>query len=54
MHSHITRTKQHHKPNDCGNDFVPIDVFCQNQASQIQGDDNAVVQIKNKPEIPFS
>jgi uncharacterized membrane protein len=27
--------------NDCGNGDTPIDVFCQNLASQIQGDDNA-------------
>jgi hypothetical protein len=28
--------------NDCGNGEVPIDVFCQNLASQIQGDHNTV------------
>jgi hypothetical protein len=28
--------------NDCGNDENPIDVFCQNLASQIQGDGNAI------------
>jgi uncharacterized protein YdeI (BOF family) len=28
--------------NDCGNGDTPIDVFCQNLASQIQGDGNAV------------
>jgi hypothetical protein len=27
--------------NDCGNDDTPVDVFCQNTASQIQGDNNA-------------
>jgi hypothetical protein len=27
--------------NDCGNGTTPIDVFCQNLASQIQGDNNA-------------
>jgi hypothetical protein len=27
--------------NDCGNGDTPIDVFCQNLASQIQGDNNA-------------
>ena len=27
--------------NDCGNGFYPINVGCQNTASQIQGDDNA-------------
>jgi hypothetical protein len=27
--------------NDCGNGFEPFDVFCQNLASQIQGDNNA-------------
>jgi uncharacterized membrane protein len=29
--------------NDCGNGDNPIDVFCQNLASQIQGDGNAAV-----------
>jgi uncharacterized membrane protein len=29
--------------NDCGNGDNPIDVFCQNLASQIQGDANAAV-----------
>jgi hypothetical protein len=28
--------------NECGNGEVPIDVFCQNLASQIQGDHNTV------------
>jgi hypothetical protein len=27
--------------NDCGNGDTPIDVFCQNLASQTQGDNNA-------------
>jgi uncharacterized membrane protein len=27
--------------NECGNGETPIDVFCQNLASQIQGDNNA-------------
>jgi hypothetical protein len=29
--------------NECGNGDTPIDVFCQNLASQIQGDDNTPV-----------
>ena len=28
--------------NDCGNGFLPENVGCQNTASQIQGDENAV------------
>ena len=28
--------------NDCGNGFLPENVGCQNIASQIQGDENAV------------
>jgi hypothetical protein len=28
--------------NECGNGDTPIDVFCQNLVSQIQGDGNAV------------
>jgi hypothetical protein len=29
--------------NVCGNGFLPENVFCQNHASQIQGDENAIV-----------
>jgi hypothetical protein len=28
--------------NACGNDELPLNVFCQNIASQVQGDENAV------------
>ena len=28
--------------NACGNGILPLNVFCQNLASQIQGDENAV------------
>lgn len=28
--------------NDCGNDFAPTNIGCQNTGSQIQGDENAV------------
>ena len=27
--------------NNCGNKFMPTNVFCQNTASQIQGEDNS-------------
>jgi hypothetical protein len=30
--------------NACGNGFMPTNVGCQNTASQIQGDENAVAQ----------
>ena len=30
--------------NDCGNGKLPLNVGCQNTASQIQGDENAVTQ----------
>jgi len=30
--------------NACGNDFMPINVGCQNTNSQIQGDENGVAQ----------
>ena len=30
--------------NACGNDFMPINVGCQNTDSQIQGDENGVAQ----------
>jgi uncharacterized protein (DUF2147 family) len=45
---HDDKKKGHEKnqatvqTNDCGNDFEPFNVFCQNLASQIQGDDNSV------------
>jgi hypothetical protein len=45
---HDDKKKGHEKSqataqtNDCGNDKEPFDVFCQNLASQIQGDDNSV------------
>jgi hypothetical protein len=29
--------------NDCGNGFLPENVFCQNHASQVQGDENIVI-----------
>jgi UDP-N-acetyl-D-mannosaminuronic acid transferase (WecB/TagA/CpsF family) len=28
--------------NACGNDGLPLNVFCQNIGSQVQGDENAV------------
>ncbi len=31
--------------NDCGNGDFPFDVFCQNLASQIQGDGNAAALV---------
>jgi hypothetical protein len=36
-----TKSQAVSQVNDCGNGEVPIDVFCQNLASQIQGDENA-------------
>jgi Na+-translocating ferredoxin:NAD+ oxidoreductase RnfG subunit len=35
--------------NSCGNGDTPIDVFCQNLASQIQGDGNAVIVLGAQP-----
>jgi hypothetical protein len=29
--------------NDCGNGILPENVFCQNHASQVQGDENIVI-----------
>jgi uncharacterized protein YdeI (BOF family) len=37
------KTQAASQVNDCGNGDTPIDVFCQNLASQIQGDGNAAV-----------
>jgi hypothetical protein len=34
-----------YQANDCGNGDSPIDIFCQNLESQIQGDGNAVAII---------
>jgi hypothetical protein len=34
--------------NACGNGEMPLDVFCQNLNSQIQGDENAVTILGNQ------
>jgi hypothetical protein len=39
------KTQATYQANDCGNGDTPIDVFCQNLDSQIQGDGNAVAII---------
>jgi hypothetical protein len=39
------KTQTTSQANDCGNGDTPIDVFCQNLDSQIQGDGNAVAII---------
>jgi hypothetical protein len=39
------KTQATAQANECGNGDTPIDVFCQNLASQIQGDGNAAVII---------
>jgi hypothetical protein len=51
--------KRHHsesqavaQTNDCGNGDTPIDVFCQNLASQIQGDDNSAALSGEQGIIP--
>ena len=31
--------------NACGNDFMPLNVGCQNIGSQVQGDENGVAQV---------
>jgi flagellar basal body-associated protein FliL len=38
---HRSESQAAAQTNDCGNGFQPFDVFCQNLASQIQGDGNA-------------
>lgn len=35
--------------NDCGNGELPLNVFCQNVASQIEGDGNAINIIALQP-----
>ena len=35
--------------NDCGNGVLPLNVFCQNLASQIEGDGNAINIIALQP-----
>ncbi len=37
------KTQAASQVNECGNGDTPIDVFCQNLASQIQGDNNTPV-----------
>ena len=39
--------------NECGNGFYPLNVGCQNTASQIQGDENEVA-LSSKPSISRS
>jgi uncharacterized membrane protein len=38
-----SKTQAATQVNDCGNGDNPIDVFCQNLASQIQGDNNTPI-----------
>jgi hypothetical protein len=35
--------------NDCGNGFAPLNIFCQNLASQVEGDGNAINIIALQP-----
>ena len=35
--------------NDCGNGVLPLNIFCQNLASQIDGDGNAINIIALQP-----
>ena len=39
---HYEKSQALSQANACGNGEMPIDVFCQNLASQIQGDGNAM------------
>jgi hypothetical protein len=39
---HYEKNQAISQANDCGNGFLPENVGCQNTASQIQGDENAV------------
>jgi hypothetical protein len=44
-HGHKKKTEYNQaisQVNDCGNGFYPFTIGCQNTASQIQGDENAV------------
>jgi hypothetical protein len=48
--------KRHHsesqavaQTNDCGNGDTPVDVFCQNLISQLEGDGNAVIILGAQP-----
>jgi uncharacterized membrane protein len=43
--THYEKTQATYQANECGNGDNPIDVFCQNLDSQIQGDGNAVAII---------
>ena len=39
---HYEKSQALSQANACGNGDMPLDVFCQNLASQIQGDGNAM------------
>jgi uncharacterized membrane protein len=43
--THYEKSQATYQANDCGNGDNPIDIFCQNLDSQIQGDGNAVAII---------
>jgi uncharacterized membrane protein len=43
--THYEKSQAATQVNDCGNGDTPVDVFCQNLLSQLEGDGNAVAII---------
>jgi uncharacterized membrane protein len=41
--THYESSQAGSQANDCGNGDTPIDIFCQNLISQLEGDGNAVI-----------
>jgi len=51
-HHHHSKTKQTQtlaQANACGNGPLPLNIFCQNAASQVQGKDNSVSVDASQP-----
>ena len=46
---HYSKSQATAQTNDCGNGELPENVFCQNLASQIQGDGNAAIITGTQP-----
>lgn len=47
--THYEASQAGSQTNDCGNDDTPVDVFCQNLISQLEGDGNAVIILGAQP-----
>jgi hypothetical protein len=45
------KTQTNAQENACGNGLLPLDIFCQNASSQVQGRDNDVSVTTSQPSI---